>query len=69
MGALGPGAMKRIGRRRTRGLLDIADTNGQLRSLVRDQAAKDLGPLDGIGIPYFQRMVRDIAEYVQWTAH
>jgi hypothetical protein len=54
-------------------LLDIADTNGQLCSLVKDEAAKDLAPLDGVGyaieLPIFQQVVRDIAEGAQWTAH
>jgi hypothetical protein len=76
MGATGPGAMKslpgRIGRRIIGGLLDVAGTNWLLGSLVNDQAV-DFAPPDGmgytIGIPFFQHVVRDIAECAQWTAH
>jgi hypothetical protein len=73
IGATGPGAMKslpkRIGRRSIGELLDVAHTDGQLRGLAQDQAAEDFAPLDGmgymIGIPSFQQVVSDIAEWAQ----
>jgi hypothetical protein len=71
MGAIGPGAMKslpvRIGRKIIGKLLDVAGTNLLRGSLVKDQAAEDVAPLGGmeytIGIPCFQHVVRDIAQY------
>jgi hypothetical protein len=60
---------ERIGGRSSGELLDVADKDERLRSLVEDQATKDLVPLDGmgyaIGIPIFQHVVMGLMRELQ----